>query len=243
MDLTYTSMLASLNVGSAHPGGLSATKEVWQKIKHFPFKTILDAGCGTGQTLKYLSTVSNARLIGVDHHPTMIKKAKDHLQDKDVELILADLQALPLADESVDCIFSESVTSFNQIDSLLAEFHRVLRTEGVLYFNEICTADLLSQDERSDLNQFYGTKQILTKSEWLDNIDASAFDVLDTRVIPPSRSGKVDIELNSDTDQIDIEFLTYHFQTIEKLKNKLIGLQIICQKKVHKEVDDANHSN
>src|SRR5690625_5532781 len=98
----------------------------------------------------------------------MIEKAKDHLQDNDVELILADLQALPLADESVDCILSESVTSFNQIDSLLAEFHRVLRTEGVFYFNEICTADLLSEDERSVLNQYFGTKPILERREELE---------------------------------------------------------------------------
>ena len=40
MEFTYTNMLAKLNVASAHPGGLAATKKAWDKLKQYPHDVI-----------------------------------------------------------------------------------------------------------------------------------------------------------------------------------------------------------
>lgn len=230
MDFTYTSMLANLNVGSAHPGGFPATKNAWQKIKYFPHQTILDAGCGTGKTLNYLSKVTQSRLIGIDRHQGMLEQAKKRLKNKQVELILADLQALPLDDESIDCIFSESVSSFSKINRLLSEFHRVLRPDGLLHLIEITTNDTLPAEDLAEMNSFYGTETILTKTEWRDYIKLNGFEIIDTTILPATTEGKVELEIKPDTEQIYLDFLTQHFQSIGKFQEKLIGVQFLCQK-------------
>lgn len=43
-------MLALLGIGGAHPGGFYLTKQLFDKEKITSETSILDIGCGTGQT-------------------------------------------------------------------------------------------------------------------------------------------------------------------------------------------------
>lgn len=236
MDFSYTNMLAQLNIGSAHPGGASATQKAWHKIESYPHDVILDAGCGTGRTLAYLADTTSSHLIGIDNNEAMIEKAKQRLKDsRQVDLILADLTELPFPSETIDCILSESVTSFANIATGLKEYHRVLREDGILCLIEITAKDALSAEESAEINGFYGTNSILTKSEWQDAINEASFYTIDCIPFPATSEGDVDMDIETKVDPIYFDFLTHHYHLIEKMRHQLIGYLFLCQKRVTKD--------
>jgi len=54
-EYTYLNCLAELGVGGAHPGGFKLTQDILS-AEHIGKKTtVLDAGCGTGQTAAYVA--------------------------------------------------------------------------------------------------------------------------------------------------------------------------------------------
>ena len=232
MTFTYTDMLEKLNIGSAHPGGLQTTKKAWQKMHAFPHDVILDAGCGTGRTLAYLAEKNLSRLIGIDHNKNMIQRARDRLNEyPEVELFSADLTKLPLENETIDGIFSESVTSFIPVKAGLKEYHRILREEGILCLIEITAVKPLSSQEKDKINQFYGTKSVLTKSEWHQAIEEANFSIIDSTPLPATTSDEIEIDMNTEIDPIYFEFLSHHYHLIEKIQNQLIGYFYFCQKR------------
>jgi SAM-dependent methyltransferase len=93
-----------------------------------PDMVVLDAGCGrTAPTLrKYLGRA--ARLVGVD-----LVDFRD--LPPGIEAYKTDLAHLPLADASVDLIFSQSVFEhLTDPEAVYAELHRVLKPGGRLIF-------------------------------------------------------------------------------------------------------------
>ena len=85
----------------------------------YPFKEnfsnlILDLGCGTGYSSETLID-NEFRVIGVDLLPDMLFKAKERkMQNKlnNLDLILADINHLPLRKESIDHAISVSAYNF-----------------------------------------------------------------------------------------------------------------------------------
>lgn len=240
MEFTYTNMLAQLNVASAHPGGLAATKKAWNKLKQYPHDVILDAGCGTGKTLEFLTEVTKSHLIGVDQHQEMFKKAQQRLTGKSVELKLADLKNLPFKDHSIDCIISESVVSFNEISPILNEYNRVLRPGGILYLIEITAEQTLTKSAIDQINQFYGTESILTSDQWIDSINRAYFNLIEHSALPAMTDGQADLKIDANLDPIFLDYLSHHFHLIESTHNALIGYQFLCQKNSIMEKEDDN---
>lgn len=54
MKPTYQDALAYFGVSGAHPGGLTLTKFLLEQEKITSHTTLLDGGCGTGQTSAYI---------------------------------------------------------------------------------------------------------------------------------------------------------------------------------------------
>ena len=190
MAFSYTNMLAHLNITSAHPGGLAVTQKAWNRLKKYPHDVIIDAGCGTGKTLEFLTEVTKSHLIGVDQNKEMIKKAQLRLKNQSVELKLGDLKNLPFKDNSIDCIISESVVSFNEITPILNEYNRVLRPGGILYLIEITADQMLTKEKIDRLNQFYGTESILTSDQWINSINNACFNLIEYSALPATTDGQ-----------------------------------------------------
>jgi malonyl-CoA O-methyltransferase len=104
-------------------------------IKFEP-RTILDAGCGTGHfSAALLRRYRGARLLGMDLAHGMLKKASGRQRwFRRPTLIEGDAEALPLADASVDMVFSNLTIQWCDPRTVLAEFARVLRPGGLLMF-------------------------------------------------------------------------------------------------------------
>jgi len=98
---------------------------------------ILDLGCGTGTASAALKNqFRQAQVIGMDTSPLMLEqmKRKSRLL-KPLKAVCGDATALPLADQSVDMVFSSLVSHWlDDPAALFTEIRRVLRPEGMLMF-------------------------------------------------------------------------------------------------------------
>jgi SAM-dependent methyltransferase len=91
-------------------------------------RTVLDVGCGVGQTLVAAGFADGAVLVGVDRDPELLgygAKRFPHLR-----LLAARGEALPLASDRFDLVLSRVAVPYMNIPAALAEIHRVLRPGG-----------------------------------------------------------------------------------------------------------------
>ncbi len=106
----------------------------WLKLQP---QTIVDVGTGTGWGIQGLMKYyRSARVMALDLSMPMLQqvRAKSGWFRKP-GLICADAEALPLADESVDMIFSNLMLQWCHPETVFAEFKRILRPGGVLMFS------------------------------------------------------------------------------------------------------------
>ena len=96
--------------------------------------TALDAGCGSGVFLRDL-TLNGHRAIGFDISPQMIQAAKmDNglSPGRRCDMLLSDLEQIPLRDGSVDVFTAAGVIEYLPRDSqALSEVSRILKLGGV----------------------------------------------------------------------------------------------------------------
>jgi ubiquinone/menaquinone biosynthesis C-methylase UbiE len=109
-----------------------------EMAKHFcdsPVLNILDFGCGTGATERYLRMLfPHANIYGVDSSAESIRLAgQQHLEA--VTFIHTDAPRLPFADESFDLIYTNGTMHHipaKEHPTVLAELGRILKPAGSL---------------------------------------------------------------------------------------------------------------
>ncbi len=97
---------------------------------------VLDAGAGTGRGASALRRrYPKAAVLALDTSWAMLKIAgRRRSWLRGFSSVCADAVRLPLADASVDLIFSNLMLQYCDTDAVLAEFNRVLRPQGLLSF-------------------------------------------------------------------------------------------------------------
>jgi ubiquinone/menaquinone biosynthesis C-methylase UbiE len=77
-----------------------------QKFSLDGVKSILDVGSGAGQIVKHLLKYApqDARIVGIDLSPEMLRRARQRLRSDRPEFFSADLTHLPFADNTFDCV-------------------------------------------------------------------------------------------------------------------------------------------
>src|SRR3569623_2993457 len=109
----------------------------------------VDVGAGTGHLSKALARrYPDAQVSALDLAPNMLRTARRHagllarLRGRRA-CICGDAEHLPLASQSVDLIFSNATLQWcNDLDSVFAEFRRVLKPDGVALFSTFGPATL-----------------------------------------------------------------------------------------------------
>ncbi len=91
-------------------------------------QVILDVGAGTG--------VATAQVVALDFaHPMLQQTMKLSSWWRKLRCVCADLDYIPLADQSVDLIYSNAAIQWsNDLDHTFSEFLRVLKPGGLLMF-------------------------------------------------------------------------------------------------------------
>jgi malonyl-CoA O-methyltransferase len=105
-------------------------------------EAILDAGCGTGHgSFALQKRFSSAQVISLDIAPGMLQQTKLQrpLLQKMLHqqhLLCADIESLPLANNSVGMIWSNLALQWcNDLDAAFGELARVLQPEGLVMFS------------------------------------------------------------------------------------------------------------
>ena len=113
-----------------------------------PGDVVLDLGCGGGidSILAARRTGPSGRVIALDFLPEMLARTAAAAREaglENVETLLGEMEAIPLADATVDCVISNGVVNLSPRKArVLAECARVLRPGG-----ELCVADVTVEDE------------------------------------------------------------------------------------------------
>jgi SAM-dependent methyltransferase len=135
---------------------------------------VLDAGCGTGRALPPLRAAVGASgvVIGADLTPAMLEAAVRAGRDRDGQLLLADVAALPLRAQSLDAVFGAGLIAHlpNPAENL-RELARVVRPGGTLaLFHPIGRAALAARQGRQitpeDLRAEANLRPLLAGSGW-----------------------------------------------------------------------------
>ena len=147
----------------------------WQKEPAI----ILDLGCGTGFFCSALQRrYPAAQYVGLDIAQGMVKYARGR-GSANCDWLVADAEALPLANESVDLVFSSLALQWcHRPEHLFAELGRVLRPGGLCVFTTL-GPDTLSElrsawaavDSHQHVNDFLPACELVAAAERISNID------------------------------------------------------------------------
>lgn len=125
-------------------------------------ETVLDLGSGAGNDAFVARALvgESGRVIGVDMTPEMVYRARanaERLGATNVEFRLGEIEALPVADASVDVIVSNCVLNLvPEKDKAFAEMFRVLQPGGRFCVSDIVLDGALSEAVRAVAELYAG---------------------------------------------------------------------------------------
>jgi SAM-dependent methyltransferase len=96
-------------------------------------RSVLDIGCGAGQTLIASSLDAQVAAFGIDPDATALSLGRS-LTDR-VQFSAAAAEALPFASDSFDFVFSRVALPYSNIPRALLEIARVLRSEKSIWLS------------------------------------------------------------------------------------------------------------
>ncbi|RUO41122.1 hypothetical protein CWE22_02745 [Pseudidiomarina aestuarii] len=103
---------------------------------------VLDVGCGPGVASGYLAERCG-HYFGLDIAPSMVAQARMNHRALANQFICADADALPIPDQSIDCIYSNLTLQWcTHLEQTLAELTRTLCTDGCLLATTVLAGSL-----------------------------------------------------------------------------------------------------
>ena len=144
---------ANLGLGCGNPLAIASLKKG---------QIVLDLGSGAGFDCFLAARVvgKSGRVIGVDMTHEMLSKARENAQKNgftNVEFRLGEIEALPVADNSVDVIISNCVINLSpEKQRVFNEAFRVLRSGGRLAVADIVATAPLPEEIKADWAAYTG---------------------------------------------------------------------------------------
>ena len=144
---------ANLGLGCGNPLAIASLQ---------PGQTVLDLGSGAGFDcfIAARAVGPTGKVIGVDMTHEMLAKARENAKKNkfsNVEFRLGEIEALPVADNSVDVIISNCVINLSPEKSrVFAEAYRVLRVGGRLAVADIVATAIVPDEVKGDWTAYTG---------------------------------------------------------------------------------------
>jgi len=172
-DLEQLPAGADLGLGCGNPTALDEIRSG---------ETVLDLGSGAGidAFLAARKVGPEGRVIGVDMTTDMILRARQNAAKgghTNIEFVQAEIERLPLADQSVDVVLSNCVINLSpDKGQVFAEAFRVLRAGGRMMISDIVLARPLPPAWEKSVHAYVGcVAGAQLKDEYLDLIRQAGF--------------------------------------------------------------------
>ena len=138
---------------SLSPRGVDMLFDAFGRLGVGTEDVVLDAGCRDAKHAIELTRRFGCRAIGVDVVPLHVERARTAVAaaGADVQVLAGDIEALPLADESVDHVWCRDVLSHVSVDRGVGELARVLRRGGGMLVYQTFAAPALHAEEAARL--------------------------------------------------------------------------------------------
>jgi ubiquinone/menaquinone biosynthesis C-methylase UbiE/DNA-binding XRE family transcriptional regulator len=172
---------------------ISAPEVIWREIEKLRPNTIVDIACGTGSGIRYIIERINWRctIIMTDLSFRILawnrKFFTEEIRNPYVDLVFlaCDCSNIPLADNSVDVVFSNGGFESMQ-DKMMAGFkeaHRILKPGGHAVYNMSLVGDHASENSKKwidlylSLSDSYSIDRAKMRdvSQWLDECGKAGF--------------------------------------------------------------------
>ena len=165
---------AAVTHGCGNPTALAELKEG---------ETVLDLGCGGGLDafLAAQRVGWKGKVIGLDMTPEMVAKARINARAgnyTNVEFEVAEMEKLPLPDDSVDVVISNCVINHSPDKlAVFREAYRVLKPGGRMFVSDLVTAGRLSEDVLRGADKLWTGWLAVAgdRPEYLNAIQAAGF--------------------------------------------------------------------
>lgn len=214
---------ANMGLGCGNPVAFASLKEG---------ETVLDLGSGAGLDcfLAANKVGRTGRVIGIDMTPDMVKKAEE-LREREryenVEFKLAEIESLPLADNSVDVVISNCVINLSpDKKEVFREAFRVLKPGGRLMISDIVLLKELPDSVKKSVEAYIGCLGgAILKEEYISAITEAGF--LQVKVIDETT---FDIDVLDPITKVIMENLKASTENIKEVSSSTASVKVAAIK-------------